>query len=358
MIGIFCNHSEGIRRDEKELCVVTLKQIAEHCGVSLSTASKELNGAPDISEKTIQQVRQAAESMGYMPNAAARALKTHRSYVFSILFAAAAEQGLTHEFFSRILNSFKNQAGELGYDIFFIGDHIGQRQIGYAEHARYRNCDGVLVVVGAQCDEETVHELAKSGIPLVCIDAECEGFSCVLSDNEQGMQALTEYVITQGHRRIALIHGEDSYVTRQRIDSFRRTCASHGISVPPAYIIEGLYHQPDAVREPTRRLLSLPEPPTCILYPDDISYLGGVCALEEMGRSIPGDLSTAGYDGTIVGQAFHPRLTTVRQDAESMGASAANELARIVEAGGRADIRRILVPGALIPGETVRPIAQ
>ncbi|MBQ5788007.1 MAG: LacI family DNA-binding transcriptional regulator, partial [Oscillospiraceae bacterium] len=115
--------------------MVTLKQIAEHCGVSLSTASKALNGAPDISEKTIQQIRQAAESMGYMPNAAARALKTHRSYVFGILFAAAAEKGLTHEFFSRILNSFKNQAGELGYDIFFIGDHIGQRQIGYAEHA-------------------------------------------------------------------------------------------------------------------------------------------------------------------------------------------------------------------------------
>ena len=234
--------------------MVTLKQIAEHCGVSLSTASKALNGAPDISEKTIQQIRQAAESMGYMPNAAARALKTHRSYVFGILFAAAAEQGLTHEFFSRILNSFKDQAGKLGYDIFFLGDHIGQRQIGYAEHARYRNCDGVLVVVGAQCDEETVHELAKSGIPLVCIDAECEGFSCVLSDNEQGMQALTEYVITQGHRRIALIHGEDSYVTRQRIDSFRRTCASHGISVPPAYIIEGLYHQPDAVLVPRRCL--------------------------------------------------------------------------------------------------------
>ena len=338
--------------------MVTLKQIAEHCGVSLSTASKALNGAPDISEKTILQIRQAAESMGYMPNAAARALKTHRSYVFGILFAAAAEQGLTHEFFSRILNSFKNQAGELGYDIFFLGDHIGKKQIGYAEHARYRNCDGVLVVIGAQCDEEIVYGLAESKIPLVCVDADCEGFSCVLSDNEQGMEELTAYVISQGHQRIALIHGEDSYVTRQRIDSFRRTCAAKGISVPPEYIIEGRYHQPEAMCEPTRRLLALPEPPTCILYPDDISYLGGVYALEQMGRAIPGDLSTAGYDGTIVGQAFHPRLTTVKQDAEGMGASAARELARIVEAGEQADIRRILIPSTLIPGETVRPIGQ
>jgi len=338
--------------------VVTLKQIAEHCGVSLSTASKALRGAPDISEKKIREIREAAEALGYMPNAAARALKTHRSYVFGILFAAAAEQGLTHEFFSRILNSFKNQAGELGYDIFFIGDHIGQRQIGFAEHARYRSCDGVLVVVGAQCDEEIVHELAESGIPLVCIDSNCEGFSCVLSDNEQGMEALTDYVISQGHRRIALIHGEDSYVTRQRIDSFRNACASKGISVPPEYIIEGLYHQPDAVREPTRRLLGLPEPPSCILYPDDISYLGGVYELEQMGLSIPKDLSAAGYDGTVVGQAFHPRLTTVRQDAEGMGACAARELARIVEAGNPEDIRRILIPSTLVPGETVRPFKE
>ncbi|MER2152266.1 MAG: LacI family DNA-binding transcriptional regulator, partial [Candidatus Limivicinus sp.] len=195
--------------------MVTLKQIAEYCGVSLSTASKALNGAPDISERTVLQVREAAESLGYMPNAAARALKTHRSYVFGILFAAAVEQGLTHEFFARILNSFKNQAGGLGYDIFFLGDHIGERQISYAEHARYRNCDGVLAVVGSQRDEVTVRELAEAGLPLVCVDAAFDGLTCVLSDNEQGMAALTDYVIAQGHRRIALIHGEDSYVTRQ-----------------------------------------------------------------------------------------------------------------------------------------------
>ena len=336
--------------------MVTLKQLAEHCGVSLSTVSKALNGAPDISDRTILQVRQAAEELGYMPNAAARALKTHRSYVFGILFAAAAEQGLTHEFFAQILNSFKNRAGELGYDIFFLGDHIGRRQISYAEHARYRNCDGILVVVGAQSEEETVRALSAAEFPVVCIDSAYDGFSCVVSDNKQGMEALTRHVIVQGHRRIALIHGEDSYVTRQRVESFRRTCTSHGISVPSEYIIAGSYHRPDDARVQTRRLLSLPTPPTCILYPDDISYLGGVHELESMHLSIPKDLSAAGYDGTMIGQAFHPRLTTVRQDAEGMGASAAQELARIVELGPAAEARRILIPSVLIPGETVRPL--
>lgn len=337
--------------------MVTIKQIAERCGVSMSTVSKALNGASDVSHKTILLVRQAAEEMGYTPNAAARALKTRRSYSLGILFAAAAEQGLTHEFFSRILNSFKKQAEELGYDICFISSHLGRRQIGYAEHARYRNCDGVMVVVGAECDEETVRELLGTEIPVVCIDSVCTGCSCVLSDNEQGMDALVSYVISQGHRRIGFIHGENSFVTRSRIESFRRTCQKYGIEVPPEYIVPGRYHFSEAVREPTRRLLALPEPPTCILYPDDISYLGGVNELERMGLNIPGDLSAAGYDGTIVGQAFHPRLTTIRQNAEGMGACAAQELVRIIDAEEGADVRRILIPGELIRGETVRSLS-
>ena len=140
--------------------MVTIRQIAERCGVSASTVSKALNGAEDVSVQTAKRIRAVAEEMGYMPNAAARALKTRRSYILGILFAAAAEQGLTHEFFSRILNSFKTRAGELGYDICFISDHLGRRRIGFAEHARYRNVDGVLVVVGTDADEPAVPFLA------------------------------------------------------------------------------------------------------------------------------------------------------------------------------------------------------
>ena len=338
--------------------MATIREIAELCGVSISTVSKALNDAPDVSIHTASRIRAVAEEIGYTPNSAARALKTRRSYVFGILFAAAAEQGLTHEFFSRILNSFKSRAGELGYDICFISDHLGRRKIGYAEHARYRNCDGVMVVVGTDRDEPSVLELGALDIPLVCIDASYGGCCSVQSDNEQGMLDLLNYVFSFGHRRIAFIHGENSFVTRTRISTFRRFCAENGLHIPEEYIVPSLYHRPDAAAEATRKLLALPEAPTCILYPDDITCLGGLSELELLGKAVPGDVSVAGYDGTLVGQAVRPHLTTLRQDAEAMGCCAAEELYRAIEEGTDFRKRRTLIPGFLIPGETVCPIAK
>ena len=336
--------------------MVTIRQIAERCNVSIATVSKALNGAGDVSRATAERIRQAAEELGYAPNPAARALKTRRSYSFGILYAAAAAQGLTQEFFARILNSFKTRAQELGYDITFIGDRLGGRRIGYAEHARCRSCDGVLVVAGADEEWDAAADLARTGLPLVCIDRIQPGCGSILSDNRRGMRELTEYVLSLGHRRIALICGEDSYVTRVRIDSFLDACAAGGIRISGEYLREAGYHDPEAAGAATGALLDLPEPPTCILYPDDFAFIGGLNEAERRGLKIPGDLSAAGYDGISVGQVFHPRLTTVRQDAETMGARAAEELARAVDQGPDYQPRQLLIPGELLRGETVRSI--
>ena len=123
--------------------MVTIKMIAQKCGYSVATVSKALNGAPDISAETAEFIRKTAGEMGYMPNSAARALKTTRTHNFGVLFEDNTNSGLTHEFFSHILESFKHRAEELGYDISFISDHLGGRDISYTEHARYRSCDGV-----------------------------------------------------------------------------------------------------------------------------------------------------------------------------------------------------------------------
>ena len=124
---------------------MTIRMIAEKCGCSAATVSKALNGAEDVSRETAERVRRVAAELGYMPNAAARSMRTSRSYSFGVLFRDNADTGLAHEFFSGLLNGFKRQAEELGYDIFFISGRLGGRTIRYAEHARYRNCDGVFI---------------------------------------------------------------------------------------------------------------------------------------------------------------------------------------------------------------------
>ena len=105
--------------------MASIKDIAKACGVSVATVSKALNGHNDISQATKEKVREAARQIGYMPNSAARALKTNRTYNLGVLFVDEAQSGLTHEFFAAVLDSFKRHAEGRGYDITFINHNIG-----------------------------------------------------------------------------------------------------------------------------------------------------------------------------------------------------------------------------------------
>ena len=106
--------------------MVSLKDIAKECGVSTATVSKALNGQHDIGEETKARVRETAERMGDFPNAAARALKTNRSYNVGVLFQEEAGSGLTHEYFSGVLNGIKVQAEKMGYDVTFINNRTAR----------------------------------------------------------------------------------------------------------------------------------------------------------------------------------------------------------------------------------------
>ena len=335
--------------------MVTIKMIAKECGYSVATVSKAINGAADISAETREYIRKVAADMGYMPNAAARMLKTSRSYNFGVLFEEGANKGLTHIFFSHILNGFKHRAEELGYDISFIGNRMGGRELSYLDHARYRNCDGVIIASGDYKDPGVV-ELVGSGIPVVTIDYIFDNCGSVISDNIGGMADIVRHVHSMGHRRIAFAHGEDNPVTRQRIASFYRTCEQLLIPVPREYIVPCSFLDSQAAEAATKKLMTLPEPPTCILYADDLSYFGGLNALEKMGLSVPQDVSAVGYDGADVSQMIRPRLTTLKQDPDRMGRLAAEELVRAVEEGRGYIPNRLVVPGVLIPGETVKRI--
>lgn len=336
--------------------LMTIRMIAERCGCSTATVSKALNGAEDISRETADRIRRVAAQMGYMPNAAARALKTSRSYCFGVLFQHDGAGGLGHSFFSSILNGFRNRAAELGYDIFFISDHLGNRNISYVEHARYRNCDGVFIP-NETFESAGIRELAASDVPLVTIDYAFEGCGSVLSDNARGMADLVRYIYGMGHRRIAFICGDDTTVNRTRVASFRSTCLELGLEIPEGYLVRGSYCRPAASEEATRRLLSLETPPTCIIYPDDIAYIGGRNEIYRRGLRIPEDISAAGYDGIEFIQTLLPRLTTVRQEAELMGSSAADELVRAAEQGGDCIPRQIIIPCQVLAGETVGRIS-
>ena len=335
--------------------MVTIKDISERCGVSRATVSKALNGHTDIGADTIAQIRRVAKEMGYLPNATARTLKLGRSHNIGVLFVDKTACGLTHEYFSSILDSLKVEAERRGYDITFISKDIGEFSMDYYEHTKYRNCDGV-VIASVDFSDPAVIRLVSSEIPTVTLDFVFDNRTSVLSDNIGGMSALVNYVYSKGHRRIAFIHGEDTSVTQKRLISFYKTCASLGIHVPEYYVQPALYHDPKSSGLATRELLALPDRPTCILYPDDFSFIGGMNELERQGISIPEDMSVAGYDGILLSQVLRPRLTTYRQDAEAMGREAAAKLVEAIEQPKTCLPQQVMVSGQLLEGDTIKDI--
>ncbi len=335
--------------------MVTLKMLAQACGVSVATVSKALNGAPDISESTAGRIQKVASEMGYIPCAAAQSLKTSRSHNFGVIFDDGTASGLAQEHFAHILNSFKRKAEELGYDITLISDQKGPWGNDYVTHIRFRNCDGVALLV-ADNAAAAVQELVRVGIPVVSVDYHFENCSCVESDNVQGMRELVQYIYRQGHRRIAAIFGDDNVVTRLRRASFFHTCAELGLTIPPEYVISGVFHENESSASATRQLMSLETPPTCILYPDDFSFFGGKRELDALGYSIPEDVSATGFDGISLGKVINPPLTTVQQDTEAIGAAVAVELVLAVEEGRGHLPMTEAVPCQLVPGGTVKKL--
>ena len=335
--------------------MVTITDIAKACGVSRATVSKALNGAPDIAPKTTERIREEARKLGYLPNATARALKMGRSYNIGVLFFDPTGSGISHEYFSQILESVKAESERLGYDITFISRDLGAMSMDYYEHAKYRSCDGV-VIASADFNDPAIVRLATGSIPTVTLDYSFDSRTSILSDNVRGMEALVRFVYEKGHRRLAFIHGEMTSVTQKRVASFKKTCAALGIPVPAEMIREGRYHDPRASGLATRALLELPELPTCIFYPDDLSFLGGMSELERHGLSAPKDISVVGYDGIPLSQILRPRLTTYRQGAERMGTEAARLLIEQIEHPDTWLPQQVTVEGELLEGDTVRSI--
>lgn len=333
--------------------MVSMKDIAHKCGVSVATVSKALNGQSDISQETRERICAVADEMGYLANSAARALKTNRTYNLGVLFVDERRSGLGHEYFSSMLESFKVEAEAHGYDITFLNSNVGGKTTSYLQHCKYRGLDGVVIAC-VDFRDPRVLELVYSNIPLVTIDHIFNDRLAIVSDNVSGVEALVRYAWEKGHQKIAFLHGENTSVTRSRIIGFHRACQELGLEIPPSYIVPCVYHDPDKCAQATQALLALADPPTCILFPDDFSYIGGLNALTQMGLRIPQDISAMGYDGIHLARVM--KLTTWAQDTVAIGTAAARKLIGLIESPQTTVLDRVLVSGHLLEGNSVRDL--
>ncbi len=336
--------------------MVSMKDIAAACEVSVATVSKALNNQGDIGEETKEKIRSAAKRLGYHPNFSARALKTNRTYNLGVLYKEGSGSGLTHDYFSQVLENFKNTAENNGYDITFLSNSkIRKDRMSYLEHTIYRRMDGVMVAVADYKDPEVI-ELLQSRLPVVTVDYIFNGRISILSDNITGMQELLSYIYDQGHREIAYICGEESLVTTNRVSTYYRFMEEHGIAIRADFLQRGKYRDSHAAGQITGKLLDMRQPPTCILYADDFSARGGMNVIRDRGLRMPEDISVAGYDNILIASQLEPRLTTYQQDTVAIGCMAAEKLVSLIENPMTTPITQYTVGGELVKGGSVARI--
>ncbi|WP_105619480.1 LacI family DNA-binding transcriptional regulator [Vallitalea okinawensis] len=338
--------------------MITIYDIAKEVGCSSATVSKALNNYPDVNAKTRKKILDKAKEMGYSPNSQAQALTKKKTWNIGVLFEVEGKSrtGLTHYFFAQILESFKEYAEELGYDLTFVSEKIGNDPVSFLQHVRRRHCDGVIIA-NFDYENEKILELIHSKIPVVVIDYNYDTVSSILSDNYEGLKLLTQYLMDLNHKEIVYIHGQHNYVTDIRLNAFIDTLTDNGITVTEDHLLEGMYYDKDKIYNKTLEVLQREDPPTAIIFSDDYAAVWGGKAIEKMGLRIPEDISIAGFDGLEISEMMKPRLTTVKQDTNLIGKQAAKRLIDIIETKNHSKVD-IHVGVELIKGESCKKIGN
>lgn len=334
--------------------MVTIKDIAREGGVSVSTVSRALADSPLLPKSTSEKIKRLAEQMGYVKNEAAISLKTGVSQSVGILSFVDEAFGFSHYLFSGILDAFAKRMNDYNYEIFLISNKSLRDGDTLLRSLRSKKLCGVLILCGYS-RTESVKKLIESDIPTIVVDGFDEDISemtyCISSENRWGMYELTSAILRKGHRNIAYICGEDYYVTHERVRGFRQALKESGIEPNEAMFVRGKYYNLSTVKENIDILLSRPNPPTCIFFPDDYTAFEAYEILRNKGYRIGEDISVAGFDGLELGAHLQPRLTTVRQNVKLLGRTAADTLLDAISGKKRPYMQ--LLPVHVLDGESV-----
>lgn len=337
--------------------MITIKDISRKCGVSPSTVSRALADSPLLPKTTKTRIQRAAEEMGYVKNEMATSLKTGVRRTVGVVNFVGQNLGFAHYLFSEILNGFSTYINDIDYDILLISDKTLQMGENLIPYLKSKQLGGVLILSGYY-DSQGLRQLIGSDIPVVVVDPREEILlsmaDCVSSDNYSGMYELTSEIISKGHKNVVFVTGEDYYVTHERVKGFKKALADNAIPFSDQMIVRGNFYNLSAVADNVLKILSYDNNPTCIIFSDDYCAVNAYEVLRRQGLTVGQDISVAGFDGIEMGKHMSPKLTTVVQDAETMGTTAAKTLVDRMNGAEKSDTK--LIPTGLFLTESVKDL--
>lgn len=299
----------------------TLKDIAERAGVHPSTVSRVLQGKENlpISEKTRTLIFSIAKELNYQPNQLARAFRLKKTQTIGLIVP-----DISNPFFSGIARSIEISSRHKEYTVVLGNTGENQkREIQMINNLLSRGIDG-LILAPVQDSYEHIKSLCDRNYPLVLIDRFFEELetNAVISDNEEAAFNAISYLAKAGHRRIGFISGRKNiYTIKKRFLGYQKGIEKFNLVRDPAlvsdngYTLESGYHA-------TRKILSMPTPPTALLISGNKITVGAMKAIFEKKLSIPDDISLIGFTDFIGSPYWVAPMTTITHPVEKMGEAA------------------------------------
>lgn len=338
---------------------VTIREVAARAGVSTATVSRALSGAKRVSPEVIDQVRRAAEELGYATNGIASALRRSRTDTVGMVVPS-----ITNPFFTSLVEGVEHALQDSGRQLFLCSS----RSDPAVEAQRLRSLvarqvDGIVISPVHGTASTAAVSWAAGELPLVQVDRYVTGVASdwVGVDDNAALRLVLEHLAGRGVRTAAFVSSQlTSSSTELRVAGFQEHSARLGIQLVPGGMQLGEYSI-EWGRTAMQRLLAAPMPvgpmpaaplPDAVICADDLIALGVLRACAAAGVRVPGDVLVTGFDDIPFAALSDPPLTTVRQPQVEIAAEAVRLLADAERGTDRALTRLALRPSLVVRAST------
>jgi LacI family transcriptional regulator len=335
---------------------VTLQDVADQAGVSLTTASRVLSeGSRRVGPAMTDRVNRAVAELGYLANLQARAVATGQSSTVGIVV-----HDISDPYFSSIAAGLIEIAYEHGLLVCISSTaarEAGERE--YVSLMRAQRARAVILIGSRSDDSRARAELSaeigafvRAGGRAVAVGQDLLGVDTITPENAAGAEALARALAALGHRSFAVLAGPRGLLTaRDRVDGFRAGLAVWSVELDPRRVVHGEFTR-DGGYEAMSGLLAAGVRPDCVFAVNDVMAVGALARLRAEGLAAPADIAVAGFDDISTLRDIYPPLTTVRLPLKRMGEMAAN---LVLADADPAHPRIVPVPGEVILRDSTLP---
>lgn len=304
---------------------ITIKDIAQKAGVSISTVSRVLNDKPDVDDQTKEAIKQVIEELNYQPDNIARSMVLDKTFSIGLVIP-----NITNPFFPEVARGIEDAAQDKSYSVIFSNtDSKIKKEKEAVDLLLQKRVDGLILSI-SMVNNDIIFELEDKDFPVIQLDRNVPDsiYPSVMIDNKSSAYKATNYLLKSGYKKIAHISGpQNTFPGQQRKIGYKKALKEKKMDY--IKVCKGDFRKKSGY-ECTKKLLNDTKSPEVIFAANDMMALGAYNACKEKGYKIPDDIAIMGHDNIDISDLVEPSLTTMDQPKYELGKKAFINLTKII----------------------------